>query len=268
MSLSKKHKILLIILIISVFLWLNKFGGQQIRNTFCLISSPLNKIFWRAGDSVAEFAGALFKIRTLRKENQELSKENLTLLQKFVSQKALQEENRTLRDALGLAGEKKFELFLTEVIAKNTEQDSLRIRGGTKQGLRVSMPVITKEGVLVGRIKECLADFSTVILITSPKNVFDVEIYPPTKQSEENVLGVAKGKGNLKIDLQLVPKESQIEEGALVLTTTLGGNFPKGLLVGKVKEVRKAAAEPFQEGEIEPYFIKLGLGILFVITNY
>jgi rod shape-determining protein MreC len=38
------------------------------------------------------------------------------------------------------------------------------------------------------------------------------------------------------------------------VTSALGGIFPKGLLVGKIKEVKKSDIEPFQKTKIEPFF--------------
>ena len=46
------------------------------------------------------------------------------------------------------------------------------------------------------------------------------------------------------------------EEGDLILTSSLGGNYPAGLVIGKVKNPKKIDSEPFQFSEIEkPYNI-------------
>lgn len=260
---SKTLKILLIILIIAVFILFNKFGGKAIRNTFYLIFSPFNKTLWRAGEGVANFFGTTFKQRALEKENEELERQNLILLKELSELKTLREENKTLRSALNLGLAESFELFLAEVIAEEKDQGSLLISGGIKKGIFADMPVITQEGVLVGKIKESFSSFSKVVLISHPKNVFDVEI-----QRDKSVLGVVRGKGNLGIELQLVPKEKELKVGDVVLTTTMGGNFPKGFLVGEIKEVRRSDPEPFQGGTLNPYFTHINLRRVFVITNF
>lgn len=289
--LSKKCKILLIILAIALLFLLNKFGGQVIRNTFYLISSPIEKILWRGGENVSDSFSSLFAIKRLKKENETLLKQNFALLKDLTTLKALKEENQTLRDVLNLGLEKQFKLSLTTAISQTSEGDFLLISGGREDGIFQNMSVITQEGVLVGKIEESFENFSRVRLISTPQSVFDIEIYPvesfaesKTKypilsnglneeaiqqiQDKENVFGVAQGKGSLKIEFHLVPKEHQIKKGDIVLTTTLGGNFPKGLLVGEIGEIRKSNTEPYQEGEIKPYFTEINLIRLFVITNF
>jgi len=260
--LSKNYKILLIILMVVALISLNKFGGKKIRNTFYLVSSPIQKTFWRAGEGVSDFFGTLFEIKNLKKENEEFFKRNFILLQKLTLLQDLREENKTLREALDIGLREKFTLVLTEIISKETEQDFILISGGKAEGISENMPLITKEGVLVGKVKESFTNFSKVRLISAKKSVFDIEIL-----GEKNLLGIAKGKGNLKIEFELVPKENQIEKGDIVETTTLGGNFPKGLLVGEVEEVRKTDAAPYQEGAIKPYFTATPLRTLFVIKG-
>lgn len=273
---SKKLKILLIILLFVVLITFNKFAGSQVKNGFYCASSFLSRVFWKAGENVSDFFGAIFISNALKRENQEQQRQNFVLLKELADLRALKEENNDLRKALVLKSERKFELFLSEVLAENTGNDSLLITGGKNDGLSENMPLITKEGILIGRIKECFPDFSQIFLITNPATVFDIETYPLASSvrgeektaDEEKIMGVAKGKGGLKLGLELIPKDKEVAKGNIVLTTTLGGNFPKGLLVGEIKEIRKSHAEPFQEGEIEPYFVRTSLEKLFVITNF
>ena len=91
------------------------------------------------------------------------------------------------------------------------------------------------------------------------------------KNNQENIseiYGLAQGKGNLRIDLNLVPQEKDIAKEDLVFTTVLAGVFPRGLLVGEIKEVKNSDISNFQEAEIERYFKNNLLGTLFVIKNF
>ncbi len=261
--LSKKSKILLVILIIASLFLLNKFGRASIKNAFYAMSVPIGKVFWQAGKGVSETLGAFFEIKNLKRENQELSKQNLILLQELATLKNLRQENEALREVLNLELHKKFELSSAETIAKELDNDFILISKGKEEGVLENMPLITKEGVLVGKVKESFANFSKVMLITAKKSVFDVEI-----GSEKDIFGVAQGRGNSRIEFDLVLKENQIKKGDIVQTTSLGGNFPKGLLVGEIEEIQKGAPEPYQRGTIKPYFIENKLNILFVVKNF
>ncbi|MDI6883011.1 MAG: rod shape-determining protein MreC [Patescibacteria group bacterium] len=262
--LSKRQKILLIVLIISLLFLLNKFGGKEIRNNFYLISSPLQKFFWQIGKELSEISKIFFEIKNLKKENEKLLKENLKKEKELILLKTLEEENKFLKKALDQKLEKKFQLIMAEVISKDSEGDFILINKGKKEGVFKNMPVITEEQVLLGKIGEVFDNFSKVRLISDKDFTFDIEI----STEKEMVLGIAKGKGNLKIEFQLIPREAQIKEGDIVGTSNFGGNFPKNLLIGEIKTFKKSDVEPFQEGEIEPYFTKINLMRLFVITGY
>lgn len=261
--LSKRYKILLVILVIASFVVVSKFGGKEIKNTFYRFSSPIEKVLWKAGEGISDFFDTLSRIKGLRKENEELTKQNLVLIREAANLKALGEENRNLRKALDIELGEEFELILTTVVTRELDGDFISIAGGSKDGIFENMPVITPEGILVGSILKSFPSFSQVILVSAKGNVFDVEI-----QGEQNLLGLAEGKGNSEIEFELVPKKSQIKRGDVVLTTALGGDFPQGLLVGEITEVRTSDVKPLQEGRIKPYFTNSTLTNLFVIKNF
>jgi len=89
-----------------------------------------------------------------------------------------------------------------------------------------------------------------------------------TLGSDIDIYGIVKGKGGLNLDLTLVPKEKEIKEGNLVATTSLGGIFPKGLLVGEIKQVKKSDIEPFNSASLKPLFNLQDLKVVFLITNF
>jgi len=267
----KRFRILLIILLIASLLILNRFARGPIKNSFYIITSPVSKIFWRAGEIVSGSINTLFEINNLKIQNQQLFKQNLKLIQEINQLKHLYQENETLRKALGLELNRKFELTLTKIIAEDLNQDFILVLGGEDLGIKENMVVITEENVLVGKVSEVFSNFSKVKLITAKDFVFDVLIQKKGIQSEEEfserMLGLAKGDGNLKLKLQLVPKEIQLKEKDIVKTTTLGGTFPEDLLVGEIKYLKKRGVEPYQEGEITPFFTKKQLQYLFFIKS-
>ena len=79
---------------------------------------------------------------------------------------------------------------------------------------------------------------------------------------------MVKGKGNLGLYLDLIPKEEEISEGDFVVTSVLGGIFPQGLLVGQIKKVEKSDIEPWQTAEIKSSFQLKDLDNLFIISEF
>jgi len=58
-----------------------------------------------------------------------------------------------------------------------------------------------------------------------------------------------------------------MQKDDIVITSSLGKVFPKGLLIGRIKAIEKKDVEPFQEAWIEPAFNIKRLETLFIITN-
>lgn len=291
-SLRKKRFLIgIIILIICIFL-LNLFQ-KDVRNFFYTISAPIQKVFWGAGDRVSDFFGAFIRVNNLKKERNELTLKNQELLTQAALLEKLKEENKVLREALGIELQKEFKLIISQTIEKDVSQDFILIDKGSKEGVSKGMPVITQQKVLVGRIVEVYENFSKVMLISNEKSSFDAKIQrgdysPPaargaSAKAEEggggvgvpaeggapkDISGVIKGEGNFKILFDLIPREEEIFPGDTVITSSLAGIFPEGLLVGEVKEVEKSDVETFQKAKITPAFNISQIEILFVVTFF
>lgn len=256
-----KIKIFLILLIIPLIFLLN-FYRNEVKNFFYLISKPIQKSLWRAGDVISDFFEAIMKIKKLKEEVDSLRIKNQELMAEIISLQEFKKENEILREALKIGLEKEFKLVFAEIIGKDPTKDSILIDKGSNDGLSQGLPVITKQKVLIGKVDEVYKNFSKIQLITAKENSFDVEI------REREVIALVKGKGNFNFYLDLVPREKEIKEGDLVITSALGGIFPKGLLVAEIKKIKKSDIEPFQQAEISPLFDLKELEMVFVILEW
>ena len=263
--LSKNKKILYIVLVVGIVLLLNLAGGSFIKNLFYTCFSPAQKLLYRAGDGCSNIFDGLFTATSLKKTNQELIKQNILLKQTLSQMESYEKENTVLKQALNFNEEQGFQFILADVISIAPEQDTVLISIGSANGACKDMPVVTENGVLVGKVVQVLEHFSNVLLISSEKIVFDIEIQSKVTDS---ILAAAKGEGQSKMSFILAPQDAVIEQGDIIKTAALGGKFPKGLLVGEVNSFRKNDAESFQEGIITPYFTKISFERLFLITNF
>jgi len=260
------HKIRIIVsvvLLVILFFILNLTTfSDKTKNFFYSISSPIQRNLWQAGDNVSDFFSGIFNAQELKKEKDEIFLRNLELISQISALKELERENKDLREALNLGLEKDFQLVLSQVINKDISQDSLLVNKGSEDGIFPGLPVITSQKTLLGQIGKVYKDFSEVILITNKESSFDAKI------TEKEIYGAVKGKGNLKASLNLLPKEEDISEGEIVVTSTLGGIFPPKLLVGIIKEIKKTDIEPFQTAELALSFNLGELDNVFIITNF
>jgi len=264
MNTKRNIKIILLICILAVFIVLTDvFFIKPIKNSFYLISSPIERFLSKAGNNVCKYFTFLFKATELERENERLYQENLSLISQNIKLQSLIKENEALRKALNIGMAKKFDFAFARQVSREVDRDVILISAGKKDGVSAMMPVITPQMVLVGKVEESFYNFSKVALISDKKNVFDITI-----KSKNDILGVAKGSGGSGLSFDLVPKSANIEKGDIVLTTNLDNNFPAGLLVGEIKKIDKSDVKPFLKGTINPYFEKQGTDILFVIKNF
>lgn len=256
----KKTKVLTGIAVVILGIVLLNVFQKDVRSFFYCISSPVQRVLWRAGKRTSDFFSGIIKIESLKNELDELSSKNQELLSQIITLQELEKENNILREALGIELEKEFKLALTQVIGKDMSQDFLLIDKGTKDGISENMPVITQQKVLVGRIGETYDKFSKVMLISNKDSSFDAKV--------NDISGIIKGQGNFKILFDLIPREKDLFQGDIVVTSAFGGFFPEGLLIGEIKEVRKSDVEPFQQAEINPDFNISQTEELFIILEF
>jgi len=261
-----KNKFLLLIIAILVVLFLNSyregFYQKKIKNFFYSLSLPLQENFWKAGINISDFFKTISNINNLKKENEELKLKNQELLSRVSELENLKNENESLRSALGLGLEKEFNLVMARAISKDISEDVIEINKGAKDGISKDLAVITSEKILVGKVSEVYDNFSKVMLISNKNSSFSAKI------SGKEVSGAVKGKGNFNFFLDLVSKEEEILPEETVISSVLGGTFPEGLLVGKIKEVKKSDIETFQQAEISPFLNINDLDKLFIIVDF
>jgi rod shape-determining protein MreC len=175
------------------------------------------------------------KSRFLLEQNAQLALENMHL-------REAGEENARLRRALEFRQvEGPGELIAAEVIGRDPDQlyDSLVINAGEDRGVEPDWPVVTAEG-LVGHVASVDASSSVVqLLMRTPVSAI---------VQDGRAQGVVSWvRGNL-FRLQFVEASSSIKEGSWVVSSGIGGRYPKGIPIGAVTEVRARGRDPlFQE---------------------
>ena len=117
---------------------------------------------------------------------------------------------------------------------------------GTSSGLAVGMPVVDSGGV-IGQIIECSPTTSTVRLITDEKSGVAAMVQSSRAQ------GMLMGSASRQITLNLINTNQKVAVGDTVVTSGLGGVFPKGLPLGKVTSVEAAPGSLYYTIVVEPY---------------
>ncbi|WP_026572304.1 rod shape-determining protein MreC [Bacillus sp. UNC438CL73TsuS30] len=203
---------------------------------------------------VAGFFENLKDLESTYQENKELKSrvEQIVSLESQVQD--LKKDNADLRNVLG---EKKtlrdFKPLPATVIGRNPDRwhEMIIIDKGKINGIKQNMAVVTANG-LIGKVKNVNQFSSTVQLLSAmdPKNRISAVV-----QGQKNSFGFVEGFDSEKKLLQVktIPSGAKIKKGQTVVTSGLGGVFPKDLPIGKVVEVK-----PDQYGLNQTALVKPG----------
>jgi rod shape-determining protein MreC len=120
----------------------------------------------------------------------------------------------------------------------------LTIDKGSRSGLRDGLPVVAARGV-VGRIIKTAPNSSRVLLVTDASS--NIAALVQRNRSR----GVLQGSG-AKLILKYTLREADIATGDLLVTSGMGGVFPKGLSLGTVEIVERDELSLFQRIQVVP----------------
>ena len=132
---------------------------------------------------------------------------------------------------------------------------------GSEDGVTHGMPVITARG-LVGQVSDTFLHSAKVLLIT------DLASSVNALSQETRTTGVVQGDVSGGLLMRFIQQGEKIEKGNIILTSGLGGKFPKRLVIGQVQLVRALDVELFQSAELRPSVDFHTLETVMIITNF
>lgn len=201
----------------------------------------------------------------LRTENERLRQEVSRL--RIVSQRYEQarEENDRLRRMLDYKESAPLELVPARVIQRTAGNwwSSLVIDKGLADGVGTDSPVLTEAG-LVGKTAQVSERRAVVILLTDEQCRVAARI---EGTPEQGILMGQRGGFETRPDLvmRFLSKDARLRRGMMVYSSGVGGLFPVGLPLGKVKEFR--SLEIYGEALIEPAVDFGSLTDVFVVRT-
>jgi len=247
-----------------LLIFLNPKGiSGPVQKLLLEIAYPFQKTFYLAGRTISGTFEFLGSIGGLKKENEKLLKENNALASQVALLEDEKKENATLRDQLNLAPRQKFNLEASFVIGQDPQRlgSWILIDKGSANGIKAGMPVIAYEGIMIGKTEEVSPSSSKVALLSDSESAVNVN------DTETGARGILKGEFGLGIIMDMVTQTEVLNVGDTVTTSGLGGDLPKGLLVGKIQEVRMTGDKLFQQAVIIPHVKYADLNTVFVIKN-
>jgi len=240
----KSHKkVISLLLTIFVLFGLMSFtikGRQEVlfvEDMLLTVVAPIQGVFQRLTRSVESIFVSTKNYKLLLEENSIL-REKLTASSTLEVQLAeLHQENHRLRQMLNFQARSEHDLIPAQIISRNSSSwfDTITINKGSAHGVRKNMAVVTSEG-LVGNVLSVSRYTSQVLLLTESRPAVSAVVQRSREPGQ--VVGVVESAPDHPGYLKMVnlPKEANIQPGDTVISSGLGGVFPKGLVIGFVLE--------------------------------
>jgi len=210
---------------------------SMIEDVVLVILTPVQGVFQRITRSAESVLATVRNYQYLLKENERLT-EQLVAAATLESRLAeLRRENHRLRQLLNLEARSEHELMAAEVTAREASGwfQTMTINRGATHGVAPRMAVVTSEG-LVGNVLSVTTVSAQVLLLTDTRQAVSALVQRSRDPGEATgIVESAAGRlGSLK--MINLPREANIQTGDTVISSGLGGVFPKGLVIGYVLE--------------------------------
>lgn len=205
------------------------------------VSSLFLPLFGLAGSAQqlpADLANSVLPRRELLQEINRLQKENDQLKAQSFQASITARENEQLRALFGWQKQQPWKLKLANVIMRDPANwwRTMQIDLGSRDGIQVNQPVLSAEGYVVGRVFTVNFASSQVVLIGDRSCRISALVENPAHD-----IGVISAAGPIEstlVELSYLSSSSSVKPGQQVVTSGLGGVFPKGIPIGQVVDAQ------------------------------
>jgi len=230
--------IIITIIILVVIVILSNIGTEKMtfmQNGLSAIIVPIQNGLIFVKNKINNNEQEISEIDKLKEENQNLKDENTKLKEAERELEVLKSENNTLKDYLNLknkyADYSTVPAYVIERTYSNYDKIVI-INVGSKDGIEVNMPVISESG-LVGHVISVTDNSAKVQTIVDTGSTVSATI----STAPESILAKGTISENEQIKATSIPADATVLQGDTVVTSGLGGIYPKGILIGTIKDI-------------------------------
>ncbi|MBN1828159.1 MAG: rod shape-determining protein MreC [Deltaproteobacteria bacterium] len=256
MSSQKTHrKIFAVVALLAVFAALLVLSRPDaagntgwIRRVVFETAAPFQRAADRTASSVRGAWNRYILLVGLQEENRRLRERIAALERDLDAGEEIKNECTRLREMLSFKQKADYPVISGRVVGMRGGSlvKTVMVDRGTVQGVRVGMPVLGAAG-LAGRVVEVSSNQSKVLLLTDFNSNIDCIIQP------SRINGIVQGCGRDEyFRMKYVQRSVTVEVGQKIITSGLGGIFPKGIIVGRVIDVSRSSTDLFLTIWIEP----------------
>ena len=222
---------------------ISRFGYVLVSKVF----GPFEKVKSNLSASIDNVWSRYVWLVGLRDEVIQLSSELTQLRSDSAQLEELETENHRLRGLLNFSKGKSAKPVAAAVIGRNYTSwvHSITIDRGSQHGLTTGLPVVNGK-TIVGQVIAVSKLSSKVLLLTDKSSSVDTIVQP------SRTPGIAEGTFEDGLELKYVTHDFQVDVGNTIISSGMDGVFPKGLIVGVVKDIRPTPSSLFQKIKVKP----------------
>ena len=237
---TQRHGIIAFVFFLLVGLLMRQAPGVVKEN---IVSSILGTVLYPAQMAIS----SLDAYRSVVAENEQLKEENARLRQEtYYASEGLQELTR-LHALVRFDDKWGYPIVTARVVGHNPGRflTTIVINRGTHHGVKENMPVFSMDG-LVGKVTKVSYGYSRVQLLVDPNLKLSV------LERRTRVVGFLESVDGHML-MAMVPTHAGVKAGDTLITSGLGGIFPKGIPVGTVKSVGQADLDVMRQMYVVPF---------------
>ncbi len=216
---------------------------QSFRTLLFYWISPTASLTSDAIEQTKSIGNRFSELVSAHQDNKKLKNEVMSLSLSQANYQEIAQENKRLKELLELKSSLNFDTTPAQVFGRDTHNWSaaIWINRGMNDGIDLDCPVLSVAhdenlagkviGGVIGRVLKIGSSSSKVLLIADPLSSIAVCL-PRTGEQ-----GLVQGQGGFLVTLEYMDPSADIAINDEVLTSGLGGLFPSGLPIGKIKEI-------------------------------
>lgn len=268
----QKNKLAATVIVLSVaflgiIIFSVKSNSSIISSGVGSVISPLQKIIYNANDKLKESFDFFINFSKVKQENEELAAKNAELENKLIEYNRMKDENQTLREMFEYSeANENYNYLGCNIVGYSggNISNGYVIDKGTNDGVKKDMIVITPQG-LVGKVTKAENSYSIVQTILN-ENIAVASMVESTRETTGVLQGVTDNKNKNLTMLSNIPIDSEIKEGDVILTSGLGGMYPKEIRIGEVVSIEVDSVGIMKKAVVKPYVDFNKLEGLFVVV--
>jgi len=246
---STKRLVLITLVVLGIIILHYTNILRPVEHGIIRVTSPVVRFVSNAGRRVAN-VGVYFQQKKELSQKIEMLKKQLIAHQiDTVQRTILEEENKELRKQLIFARESGITTTAAFVVGKTIDNtaNTIIIDKGSDDNISKGKPVITKDGIIIGKIAKVAPKTAIVRLINDPQSKVAATVL-----NQDKSIGIIESRFGTGLKLTTVLQTETLNPEDLIITSGLEEFMPRGLLIGTVLSVKKEDYAPFQEAIIEP----------------